>query len=54
MGQDNPIAASAIAGVYTYKDARTAPGTINVLLESFAIHGDLRSHAGPRDQGRKY
>jgi predicted dehydrogenase len=32
-GQDKPIAASAIAGVYTYKDARTAPGTINVLLE---------------------
>jgi predicted dehydrogenase len=33
MGQDNPIAASAIGGVYNYKDGRTAPDTINVLLE---------------------
>jgi predicted dehydrogenase len=32
-GQDNPIAASAIGGVYNYKDGRTAPDTINVLLE---------------------
>ena len=33
MGQDNPVAASAIGGVYNYKDGRTAPDTINVLLE---------------------
>jgi predicted dehydrogenase len=33
MGQDNPIAASAIGGVFNYKDGRTAPDTINVLLE---------------------
>ena len=33
MGQDNPIAASAAGGVYHYKDGRTAPDTINVLLE---------------------
>jgi predicted dehydrogenase len=33
MGQDNPIAASASGGVYNYKDGRTAPDTINVLLE---------------------
>jgi hypothetical protein len=33
MGQDNPIAASALGGVYNYKDGRTAPDTINVLLE---------------------
>jgi predicted dehydrogenase len=33
MGQDNPIAASAAGGVYNYKDGRTAPDTINVLLE---------------------
>ncbi len=32
-GQDNPVAASAIGGVYNYKDGRTAPDTINVLLE---------------------
>jgi predicted dehydrogenase len=33
MGQDDPIAASAAGGVYNYKDGRTAPDTINVLLE---------------------
>src|SRR5438270_2788320 len=33
MGQDNPVAASASGGVYNYKDGRTAPDTINVLLE---------------------
>ncbi|MEO8597825.1 MAG: Gfo/Idh/MocA family oxidoreductase [Candidatus Solibacter sp.] len=33
MGQEVPIAASAIGGVYHYKDGRTAPDTINVLLE---------------------
>jgi len=32
-GVDIPIAASAIGGVYHYKDGRTAPDTINVLLE---------------------
>ena len=33
MGHDIPIAASAAGGVYNYKDGRTAPDTINVLLE---------------------
>ena len=33
MDQDNPITASAAGGVYAYKDGRTAPDTINVLLE---------------------
>jgi predicted dehydrogenase len=33
MGQDTPVAASAAGGVYHYKDGRTAPDTINVLLE---------------------
>ena len=33
MGADIPIAASASGGVYNYKDGRTAPDTINVLLE---------------------
>jgi len=33
MGQDNPISASAAGGIYHYKDGRTAPDTINVLLE---------------------
>jgi predicted dehydrogenase len=33
MGQDNPISAAAAGGVYHYKDGRTAPDTINVLLE---------------------
>ncbi|MFN7995271.1 MAG: Gfo/Idh/MocA family oxidoreductase [Bryobacteraceae bacterium] len=33
MGQDVPTAASAAGGVYKYKDGRTAPDTINVLLE---------------------
>ena len=33
MGQDNPISASAAGGVYHYRDGRTAPDTINVLLE---------------------
>lgn len=33
MGQDIPISASAAGGVYHYKDGRTAPDTINVLLE---------------------
>jgi predicted dehydrogenase len=32
-GQEIPIAASAAGGVYHYKDGRTAPDTINVLLE---------------------
>ncbi len=33
MGQDTPVSASASGGVYAYKDGRTAPDTINVLLE---------------------
>jgi predicted dehydrogenase len=33
MGQDIPVGASASGGVYNYKDGRTAPDTINVLLE---------------------
>jgi hypothetical protein len=33
MGQDNPISAAAAGGDYHYKDGRTAPDTINVLLE---------------------
>ncbi len=33
MEQDNPIAASAAGGVFAYKDGRTAPDTINVLLQ---------------------
>jgi predicted dehydrogenase len=33
MEQDNPISAVAAGGVYCYKDGRTAPDTINVLLE---------------------
>jgi predicted dehydrogenase len=33
MGKDVPIAASAAGGVFQYKDGRTAPDTINVLLE---------------------
>jgi predicted dehydrogenase len=33
MGQDVPTSASAAGGVYQYKDGRTAPDTINVLLE---------------------
>ncbi len=33
MGQDNPTAAVASGGIYHYKDGRTAPDTINVLLE---------------------
>ena len=33
MEQDNPISAQAAGGVYYYKDGRTAPDTINVLLE---------------------
>jgi predicted dehydrogenase len=33
MRQEIPIAASAAGGVYHYKDGRTAPDTINVLLE---------------------
>ena len=32
-GQDIPISAAAAGGVYNYKDGRTAPDTINVLLE---------------------
>ncbi|MBY0373324.1 MAG: Gfo/Idh/MocA family oxidoreductase [Bryobacteraceae bacterium] len=33
MEQDNPISAVAAGGVYHYKDGRTAPDTIHVLLE---------------------
>lgn len=33
MGSDIPSAAMAAGGVYHYKDGRTAPDTINVLLE---------------------
>ena len=33
MGQEIPIAASASGGIYNYKDGRTAPDTIDVLLE---------------------
>jgi len=33
LGQDIPISAQAAGGVYNYKDGRTAPDTINVLLE---------------------
>jgi predicted dehydrogenase len=33
MDQDNPVSAVAAGGVYHYRDGRTAPDTINVLLE---------------------
>jgi predicted dehydrogenase len=33
LGQDIPVSAQASGGVYNYKDGRTAPDTINVLLE---------------------
>ncbi len=33
MGKDIPFSASAAGGVYHYKDGRTAPDTINVLLQ---------------------
>jgi predicted dehydrogenase len=33
MGKDIPIAAQAAGGIYNFKDGRTAPDTINVLLE---------------------
>ncbi|MDQ6760118.1 MAG: Gfo/Idh/MocA family oxidoreductase [Acidobacteriota bacterium] len=33
LGQDIPKSAVAAGGVYAYKDGRTAPDTINVLLE---------------------
>jgi predicted dehydrogenase len=33
MGADIPISAVAAGGIYHYKDGRTAPDTINVLLE---------------------
>jgi predicted dehydrogenase len=33
LGRELPTAASAAGGVYHYKDGRTAPDTINVLLE---------------------
>jgi predicted dehydrogenase len=33
MDEDNPVSAVAAGGVYHYKDGRTAPDTINVLLE---------------------
>jgi predicted dehydrogenase len=33
MGQEIPKSAAAAGGVYAYKDGRTAPDTINVLLE---------------------
>jgi predicted dehydrogenase len=33
LGQDIPKSAAAAGGVYNYKDGRTAPDTINVLLE---------------------
>ena len=33
MGHDDPIAASAQGGVFNYKDGRTAPDTIEVLLQ---------------------
>ena len=33
MGPDVPISATASGGVYAFKDGRTAPDTINVLLE---------------------
>ncbi len=33
MGKDIPFSASAAGGVYYYRDGRTAPDTINVLLQ---------------------
>jgi predicted dehydrogenase len=33
MDEDNPVSAVAAGGVYFYQDGRTAPDTINVLLE---------------------
>ena len=33
MNQDNPVSASAAGGILHFKDGRTAPDTINVLLE---------------------
>src|SRR5437870_5419110 len=33
LGQDTPVSAVAAGGIYHYKDGRTAPDTVSVLLE---------------------
>lgn len=33
VGEDLPIVANAVGGIFTYKDGRTAPDTINIQLE---------------------
>jgi predicted dehydrogenase len=38
LGQDIPTSGVAAGGVYYYKDGRTAPDTINVLLEYGGSH----------------
>jgi len=61
LGSDVPVSAVAAGGIYNYKDGRTAPDTINVLLEYPAgftatfeatlvpgIHGAALEFAGTR------
>ena len=54
MGKEIPTSASAAGGVYIYKDGRTAPDTINVLLEyggEFTATFDASLVAGARGEG---
>jgi predicted dehydrogenase len=51
LEQDNPVSAVAAGGVYHYLDGRTAPDTINVLLEYPEHHSRLHPRSGPHCRG---
>jgi hypothetical protein len=53
MGRTIRFSAAAAGGVYNYKDGRTAPDTINVLLQyPTELDGDVRGDARAGDRRR--
>jgi len=57
LGQDIPTSAVAAGGIYYYKDGRTAPDTINVLLEyggSYTVTFEATLAPGIRGAGVEF
>jgi predicted dehydrogenase len=57
LNQDDPVTASAAGGNYIYKDGRTAPDTVNLVLEyraGFNVTFDWSLAAGAHKDGQEF
>jgi predicted dehydrogenase len=56
LNEDSPVAASAAGGNYIYQDGRTAPDTVNLVLEypAFDVTFDWSLAAGAHPDGQEF